>query len=110
MSDIFDQLTLLLQERREADPKKSYVAGLYAAGLDQILKKVGEESAETLIAAKSLDRPTGQQDLIYESADLLFHLMVLLVSVDIPPQEVLLELERRFCLSGLEEKAARTKK
>ena len=103
MNDIIQQLTQVLAERKTADPDKSYVAGLYAKGLDQILKKVGEEAAETIIAAKNENK----EQLIYEMADLWFHSMVLLIHQGIEPQSVLNELERRFGLSGLEEKAQR---
>ncbi|MCK5720410.1 MAG: phosphoribosyl-ATP diphosphatase [Thiomargarita sp.] len=103
MNDIIQQLTQVLAERKTADPDKSYVAGLYAKGLDQILKKVGEEAAETIIAAKNENK----EQLIYEMADLWFHSMVLLIHQGIEPQSILNELERRFGLSGLEEKAQR---
>lgn len=105
MSDIIHQLTHILKERKQADPDSSYVASLYHKGLDKILKKIGEESAETIIAAKGGKR----DEIIYETADLWFHTMVMLVDQDIEPQEVLVELERRFGLSGLEEKASREK-
>ena len=101
--DIIEKLTLVLQQRRQADPDSSYVAGLYHKGLDSILKKVGEEATETVIAAKGDDA----DQLVYETADLWFHTLVLLVHLDVNPQKVLNELERRFGLSGLEEKAAR---
>ncbi len=104
MSDtIIRQLTKVLEARRQADPESSYVAGLYQKGLDTILKKVGEEATETVIAAKS-----GNTDqLVYETADLWFHTLVLLVHQGVDPENVLKELERRFGLSGLDEKAAR---
>lgn len=86
-----------------AAPQRSYVAGLYAKGLDAILKKVGEEATETIIAAKN-----GQLDqLLHETADLWFHTLVLLAYQGTGPQAVLQELERRFGQSGLEEKAQR---
>ena len=104
MSDeILRRLTQVLEQRKQADPASSYVAGLYHKGLDAILKKVGEEATETVIAAKG-----GNTDqLVYETADLWFHTLVLLVHQGVDPDEVLKELERRFGLSGLEEKAAR---
>lgn len=104
MSDtIIRQLTKVLEARRQADPESSYVAGLYQKGLDTILKKVGEEATETVIAAKG-----GNTDqLVYETADLWFHTLVLLVHQGVDPENVLKELERRFGLSGLDEKAAR---
>lgn len=89
--------------RRGADPKTSYVASLYQKGLDAILKKVGEEAAETLIAAKGGDRT----QTIHEIADLWFHTLVLLAFEDVSPGEVLGELERRMGQSGIEEKARR---
>jgi phosphoribosyl-ATP pyrophosphohydrolase len=79
---------------------------LYAKGLDAILKKIGEEATETVIAAKSGD----SAQVIYETADLWFHCMVMLAHLGLEPQQVLDELERRFGLSGLEEKAAREQK
>jgi len=104
MSDnVLEKLTLVLQQRRQADPDSSYVASLYHKGLDSILKKVGEEATETVIAAKGEDA----DQLVYETADLWFHTLVMLVYQDVDPQKVLDELERRFGLSGLEEKAAR---
>ena len=105
MSDVIQQLTVVLKERKGADPESSYVASLYHKGLDKILKKVGEESAETIIAAKG-----GKKDeIVYETADLWFHTLVMLVDQGVEPQEVLDELARRFGTSGIEEKASRTK-
>ena len=103
MSDILQNLEAVLKERKQADPETSYVASLYAKGMDGILKKVGEESAETIIAAKN----DSDHDLIYETADLLFHIMVMLSARGIGYAVVLDELDRRFGLSGLEEKASR---
>jgi len=102
-SDILQRLTEVLESRKSADAEKSYVASLYAKGLDKILKKVGEESAETIIAAKNGD----SKQLIYEMADLWFHCMVLLSQQNLTPDLVLKELERRFGLSGIEEKSQR---
>lgn len=104
MSDILNQLYQVLQQRKQADADSSYVASLYHAGTDKILKKLGEEATETVIAGKSGDR----QQIIYETADLWFHSMVLLAHNDIELQAVLDELDRRFGLSGLEEKASRS--
>ena len=106
--DVFDQLTEVLEARRTADPKSSYVAHLYAAGLDQILKKVGEEAAETLIAAKNVESPARNDALIGEVADLWFHTMVMLIHLGQRPVWVLDELESRFGVSGHAEKAGRT--
>jgi len=103
MSDLLQQLAQVLEQRKTADPNQSYVASLYAKGLDTILKKVGEEATETVIAAKNGDT----EQIIYEMADLWFHSLVLLAHQGLEPESVLDELERRFGLSGLEEKAQR---
>jgi len=105
MSDILKQLEAVLQQRKQDDPSSSYVAGLYNKGLDSILKKIGEEATETVIAAKSGDK----EQIIYETADLWFHSLVLLAQQDLSADDVLKELERRFGLSGLDEKANRNK-
>jgi len=103
MSDVLEKLAEVLEERKGADPDSSYVARLYDKGLDAILKKIGEEATETVMAAKD-----GNHDaIVYETADLWFHSVVLLVHEGLKPQQVLAELERRFGLSGLEEKAQR---
>lgn len=104
-NDIIEELTRVLESRKNADPKSSYVAALYAKGLDAILKKVGEEATETLLAAKDGDR----QHIVHETADLWFHTMVMLLQLDIQPSEVLSELQARFGTSGLVEKANREK-
>ncbi len=102
-NDILTQLADVLEQRKQAAPDSSYVAGLYDKGLDAILKKVGEEATETVMAAKD-----GKADkLVYEVADLWFHTMVLLAQQDLHPDDVLAELQRRFGLSGLAEKAGR---
>lgn len=103
MSEILDRLAQTLEARKQAAPDSSYVASLYAKGLDSILKKVGEESAETLLAAKD----GVPEKIIYETADLWFHTLVMLAHCDLHPQQVLDELDRRFGLSGHVEKAAR---
>jgi phosphoribosyl-ATP pyrophosphohydrolase len=97
------RLAEVLEQRKQADPESSYVAKLYSKGLDAILKKIGEEATETVIAAKGGDT----QQLVYETADLWFHTLVLLAHQGVGPEKVLKELERRFGLSGLDEKAAR---
>ena len=103
MSDTLNKLSAVLEERKSAEPDSSYVAKLYSKGLDAILKKIGEEATETVMAAKD-----GEADkIIYEVADLWFHTLVLLKQQGLEPQQVLDELERRFGLSGLEEKASR---
>lgn len=101
--DILERLAETLEARKQADPASSYVARLYQKGLDAILKKVAEEAAETLMAAKDGVR----EKVIHETADLWFHSLVLLVQQGIHPDEVLAELARREGLSGLAEKAAR---
>lgn len=105
MNDVLKQLAEVLEERKNADPESSYVAKLYSKGLDTILKKIGEEATETVMAAKD-----GQADkIIYETADLWFHTMVMLSAQGISHEDVLNELARRFGISGLEEKANRQK-
>ncbi len=105
MDDILTRLAAVLEQRKSASADSSYVAGLYAKGEDTILKKVGEEAAEVLIAAKGGER----EKIVYETADLWFHTLVMLTHYDIGPDAVLDELARRFGLSGLDEKAARSK-
>src|SRR5210317_904563 len=101
--DILARLMAVLESRKNAEPDSSYVASLYDKGLDTILKKIGEESAETIIAAKSGDK----QQVVYETADLWFHCLVMLAQQNIDARLVLEELERRFGVSGIDEKAAR---
>ena len=101
--DILLRLMAVLASRKDADPDSSYVAGLYAKGLDSILKKIGEESTETIIAAKSGDK----EQIIYETADLWFHCLVMLAQQNLDARLVLEELDRRFGVSGIDEKAAR---
>jgi len=103
MNDILQQLSDVLEQRKQAAADSSYVAGLYAKGLDAILKKIGEEATETVIAAKNGDA----QQIIYETADLWFHTLIMLAQQGLGPQAVLDELQRRFGLSGIEEKARR---
>ena len=100
---ILRELAATLEQRKQADPDSSYVARLYAKGLDAILKKVGEEAAETLIAAKNGD----PELLVRETADLWFHTLVMLAHQGLGPEAVLNELQRRAGVSGLAEKAAR---
>jgi len=104
--DILLRLMAVLASRKDADPDSSYVAGLYAKGLDSILKKIGEESVETIIAAKSGDK----QQIVYETADLWFHCLVMLEQQNLDARLVLEELDRRFGVSGIDEKAARKQK
>jgi phosphoribosyl-ATP pyrophosphohydrolase len=102
-ADILARLAETLEARKRSDPQDSYVARLYHKGLDAILKKVAEEAAETIMAAKDGVR----EKIIYETADLWFHSLVLLAQQGIHPDEILRELARREGLSGLVEKAAR---
>ncbi|MFB3046555.1 MAG: phosphoribosyl-ATP diphosphatase [Acidiferrobacterales bacterium] len=103
MSDILMKLANVLEARKGADQDTSYVAGLYAGGLDAILKKIDEEATETVDAAKTGDR----QQIVHETADLWFHTLVLLAHQGLGPADILRELERRLGTSGLEEKARR---
>ena len=103
--DILERLEALVAARRSADPATSYVASLNAKGLDAILKKIGEEATEAVIAAKSGKR----EAVVHESADLWFHCLVMLAWHGVSVAEVLAELERREGRSGLEEKASRPK-
>ena len=109
MSDILSQLARVLEARKDADPDSSYVASLHAKGLNKILEKVGEECTETLIAAKDAENSDKTDELVYETADLWFHTLVMLSRFGLGPDDILEELGRRFDLSGLEEKAARNK-
>ena len=105
MSDVLTQLARVLEQRKQQAPDESYVASLYAKGLNSILKKIGEEATETVIAAKDGDK----KQIVYETADLWFHSMVMLADQGLGPDDVLQELQRRFGLSGLEEKEQRKK-
>ncbi|WP_295643750.1 phosphoribosyl-ATP diphosphatase [uncultured Methylibium sp.] len=101
--DTLARLAAVIDARRTGDPDKSYVARLFHKGSDAILKKIGEEATELVMAAKDGDR----QKIVYETADLWFHSMIALAQFGLTPAEVLAELERREGLSGLEEFAAR---
>ncbi len=103
MNNTLMQLAQVLEQRKEQSGDKSYVASLYEKGLNSILKKIGEEATEVIIAAKDGDA----EQIIYETADLWFHCMVLLAQQGLHPNDVLDELNRRFGLSGLDEKAQR---
>lgn len=103
MDDLLQRLAAVIEQRRNGDPSQSYVASLFHKGEDAILKKVGEEAVEAVLAAKSGNR----EQIVYETADLWFHSLVMLAANDLSPADVLAELERRFGLSGLAEKAAR---
>ena len=102
-NDTLQRLAEVIESRRQGDPDKSYVARLFHKGTDAILKKVGEEATETVMAAKDGDR----QKIVYEVADLWFHSMIALAQFGLTPADVLAELERREGVSGLEEFAAR---
>ena len=110
MSETLQRLADVIESRKLArggDPDKSYVSRLFAKGDDAILKKIGEEATETVMAAKDA-RVSGDRDaLVYECADLWFHSLIMLAQFEISPQAVLDELTRRQGISGIEEKAAR---
>ena len=103
MSDILDKLADVLEARKSAPAESSYVAGLLAGGMDAVLDKVSEEAAEVIAAARDEDAGA----LVHETADLWFHCLVMLSARDLRPGQVLDELERRFGVSGLAEKAGR---
>lgn len=103
--DILKNLTATLEARKQGSPESSYVAKLFSKGEDAILKKVGEEATEVILASKSGD----QAHLVYETADLWFHCMVLLAQHGLSADDVLNELARREGMSGIDEKAARKK-
>lgn len=105
MNDVLNRLAELLEQRKTADPTSSYVAKLYAKGMDSILKKIGEEATETVIAAKNGNK----EEIIYETADLWFHTLIMLSHAGLKPQEILDELARREGLSGIVEKESRIK-
>ena len=105
-TDILNQLQQVLNARKNADPSTSYVAGLYDKGLETILKKIGEESIEVIMAAQTKN----QNDIVNEMGDLWFHCLVLLSHKNINISEVTAVLEKRFGTSGLTEKAGRLKK
>ena len=102
-AEVLERLAALLESRRSADPERSYVARLFARGPDAILKKIGEEATETVMAAKDGERSR----IVAETADLWFHCLVMLAHYGLSPMQVLDELARREGLSGLDEKAAR---
>ncbi len=103
--ETLERLAATIEERKSADPQSSYVAKLLAGGEDAVLKKIGEEATETVLAAKGGDR----LHLVRETADLWFHCMVLLARHGLGPADVLAELHRREGISGIDEKAARKK-
>ncbi|HAV37105.1 MAG TPA: phosphoribosyl-ATP diphosphatase [Massilia sp.] len=110
MSDTLARLAAVIESRKPengGDPATSYVAKLFAKGDDAILKKIGEEATETVMAAKDARVSGDTSKVLYEVADLWFHSMVLLAKFGLTPQQVVDELARREGVSGLEEKAAR---
>ena len=106
-TDVLTQLCAVLEARKQASADGSYVASLHGKGLNKILEKVGEESIETILAARDAQESGDNTKLIYETADLWFHSLVMLSHLGADGQAVIDELERRFDLSGLDEKAAR---
>ncbi len=110
MNDILEKLTEILEQRKSADTKDSYVASLHKQGLNKILEKIGEEATETVLAAKDCASNTttaNKEMVIKETADLWFHSMVMLSHLELNSGQVLEELEKRFTISGLAEKASR---
>ena len=105
--DVLARLADVIDQRRRGDPEKSYVARLFHKGTDAILKKVGEEATETVMAGKDAAAGGDAAKLVYETADLWFHSMIALAHFGLRPADVLAELQRREGLSGLEEFAAR---
>lgn len=105
MNDILQRLTETMEARKQAAPESSYVAKLFSKGEDATLKKIGEEATEVILAAKSGDKV----HLVYETADLWFHCMVLLVQHGLSADDVLDELARREGVSGITEKNSRNK-
>jgi phosphoribosyl-ATP pyrophosphohydrolase len=107
MTTVLDRVAATIESRKGGDPSTSYVAKLFSKGDDAILKKIGEEATETVMAAKDVRAGGDASKVLYEVADLWFHSLVLLAQFGLTPQQVLDELARREGLSGLEEKAAR---
>lgn len=108
-NDILHQLNQILEARKNnADAQSSYVASLHQKGLNKILEKLGEECTETILAAKDAQASGDNSDLIYETADLWFHSLVMLSHLGENSEAVLNELARRFNMSGHDEKAARS--
>jgi phosphoribosyl-ATP pyrophosphohydrolase len=110
MSDTLQRLAALIESRKPAnggDPDKSYVARLFSKGDDAILKKIGEEATEAVMAAKDARWDGNTSKVLYECADLWFHSLIMLAQFNLRPQDVLDELARREGMSGIEEKAGR---
>lgn len=108
-NEILHALDKVLEQRKQSRPDESYVSSLYHKGLNKILEKVGEEATETVIAAKDAEQSQQYDDVVYETADLWFHSLIMLHKMGLSSADVLNELERRFDLSGLTEKANRKK-
>jgi phosphoribosyl-ATP pyrophosphohydrolase len=106
-TDVLKQLCEVLEARKQSSADDSYVGSLHHAGLNKILEKVGEESVETILAARDAEVSGNTDKLIYETADLWFHSLVMLSHLGEDAESVIAELERRFDLSGLAEKASR---
>lgn len=112
MSDTLNRLARIIESRKPlngGDPEKSYVARLFAKGDDAILKKIGEEATEAVMAAKDARATGDASNVLYECADLWFHSLIMLAQFELTPQDVLDELARREGISGIEEKASRPK-
>lgn len=110
MNDVLQQLATILEQRKlSADPNTSYVASLHHKGLNKILEKVGEEANEAIIAAKDAEVSGDNKAVIYETADLWFHSLIMLSHLGESGEAILNELARRFDISGLDEKASRQK-
>lgn len=105
MNEILQRLTETIEARKTASPESSYVARLFSKGEDAVLKKIGEEATEVVLAAKDSDKP----QIVYETADLWFHCMVMLARHGLSAEDVLEELARREGMSGIDEKASRSK-
>ena len=106
-NDILTEIANVIEARKNASASESYVASLYSKGLNSILKKIGEETSETIIAAKDTGVTDQREQIVYETADLWFHSLILLAYFDLQPAAVLKELQRRFGISGITEKASR---
>lgn len=104
-NDILQEIYRVIRERKANPSENSYTASLMAKGVDKILKKIGEEAAELIIAGKGGER----REIVHETADLIFHTLVLLGYHDVEPEEIYTELRARFGISGIEEKNSREK-
>ena len=105
LAETLERIAAIIESRKSGDPAKSYVAKLMSQGEDAVLKKIGEEATETVLAAKSGDR----LQLVRETADLWFHCMIVLARHGLGPADVLAEMHRREGISGIDEKAGRKK-